>query len=1094
MRHELHNSAGQVSANSVNRNIGRGGGGNAVRNNRGRGGRNGGGGRNHGGRTARPPQRASSSHGTNNTNDPLCQICKKPNHDALQCWHRFDQAYQADDTVKLANAAVCNDVNWYVDTGATDHVTNDMERLTTKERYAGGDQIHVANGAGLSITHVGHSSIAGSVRPLYLNKILYAPKINKHLISVRKLAADNDAFVEFHPKYFCVKDQTTKNILLTGKCRNGLYVLPSNNHQALLTAKISQEQWHRRLGHPATPVILRILQRNNIAIDTSVLPSSVCNACQLGKAHQLPFYPSSHVSTAPLQLVHTDVWGPALPSANNSKYYVSFIDDFSRYVWIYFLKCKSDVEAVFLQFQKHAEHMLNTKIRSVQSDWGGEYHRLHKYFQATGIDHHISCPHTHQQNGLAERKHRHIVETGLTLLAQAQMPLRFWDEAFNTACYLINRMPSRTINNDTPIHKLFKTQPDYSLLKVFGCACWPNLRAYNDKKLSFRTKQCVFLGYSSSHKGYKCFDRSTGRIYLSRDVVFDESLFPFSHISNSEEQTPQNSHHPTILPTLAKATQYTENALIFPQNLENPYPGEPAVENVHMANDQTNPVVDGQSSQAPAGCPSPNAAQPENSDEDGVAAEEENAQESPIVVRQHQMQTRLRNNIVQAKVFTDGTIRYPVNARGFAAALSADRVSVSEPRNLEEALANPDWKKAMDLEYSALLKNETWELVPPPKGINLIDSRWVYKVKRNADGSVERFKARLVAKGFKQRHGIDYFDTYSPVVKPSTIRIILSLAVSQGWSMRQIDIQNAFLHGVLEEKVYMKQPPGYEDPSKPSHYICHLKKALYGLKQAPKAWHSKLTSKLHHLGFKGSVADASLFVFREGGVIIYMLIYVDDIIIVSSSDKATDKLIQNMNEDFAVQDLGPLEYFLGIEVKPDSNGVLLSQKRYALDLLKKANMEKCKPISTPMSSSERLSKNHGILLSGEEQFRYRSVVGGLQYLTLTRPDLSFAVNKVCQFIQSPTDVHWVAVKRILRFVKGTVGFGLKIQRSSNLLLSGFSDADWAGCPDDRRSTSGFAVFLGTNLVSWSSRKQATVSRSSTEAEYKAIANVTAEII
>jgi histone deacetylase 1/2 len=235
-------------------------------------------------------------------------------------------------------------------------------------------------------------------------------------------------------------------------------------------------------------------------------------------------------------------------------------------------------------------------------------------------------------------------------------------------------------------------------------------------------------------------------------------------------------------------------------------------------------------------------------------------------------------------------------------------------------------------------------------------------------------------------------------------------------------------------------------------------------------------------------------VFREGDITIYILIYVDDIIIVSSSDKATDKLIQNLNKDFAVKDLGPLEYFLGVEVKPHRDGILLSQRRYALDLLKKANMEKCKPISTPMSSSERLSRDHGTLLSGDEQFRYRSIVGGLQYLTLTRPDLSFAVNKVCQFIQSPTSVHWVAVKRILRFVKGTVDEGLKIQRSRNILLSGFSDADWAGCPDDRRSTSGFAVFLGTNLVSWSSRKQVTVSRSSTEAEYKAIANVTAEII
>jgi hypothetical protein len=183
-----------------------------------------------------------------------------------------------------------------------------------------------------------------------------------------------------------------------------------------------------------------------------------------------------------LQLIQTDVWGHALSSINNSKYYVSFVDDFSQYVWIYFLKNKSNVKVVFLQFQKHVEKMLNAKICSVQSDWGGEYHRLHNYSKATSIDHHISCPHTHQQNGLVERKHRHIVDTGLSLLAQAHMPLTYWDEVFNTACYLINRMPSRVINQDTPIHKLLGTNPHYSKLRVFGCACWPNLRVYNDKK------------------------------------------------------------------------------------------------------------------------------------------------------------------------------------------------------------------------------------------------------------------------------------------------------------------------------------------------------------------------------------------------------------------------------------------------------------------------------------------------------------------------------------------------------------------------------------------------------------------------------------
>lgn len=225
-----------------------------------------------------------------------------------------------------------------------------------------------------------------------------------------------------------------------------------------------------------------------------------------------------------------------------------------------------------------------------------------------------------------------------------------------------------------------------------------------------------------------------------------------------------------------------------------------------------------------------------------------------------------------------------------------------------------------------------------------------------------------------------------------------------------------------------------------------------------------------------------------------MLIYVDDIIIVSSSSAATQKLIHQLTNEFAVKDLGRLEYFLGIEVKHETDGIVLSQRRYAQDLLQRANMQSCKSISAPMASGEKLSKDKGNTLTNNEQFLYRSIVGGLQYLRITRPDISFSVNRVCQFIQSPTDDHWAAVKRILRYIKGTIDQGLRIHRCSSVNIHAFSDADWAGCPDDRRSTNGFVVFLGSNLVSWCSRKQPTVSRSSTEAEYKAIANVTAELI
>jgi hypothetical protein len=408
-------------------------------------------------------------------------------------------------------------------------------------------------------------------------------------------------------------------------------------------------------------------------------------------------------------------------------------------------------------------------------------------------------------------------------------------------------------------------------------------------------------------------------------------------------------------------------------------------------------------------------------------------------------------------------------------------------------MSSKHWKEAMDVEYSALIKNGTWRLVPPRKGINIIDCKWVYKVKLKVDGTLDKHKAHLVAKGYKQRFGIDYEDTFSPVIKMPTIRTILSIAVSRGWSLRQLDVQNAFLHGNLEEEVYMCQSPGYENKGKPN-FICKLDKALYGLKQAPRAWNGRLSTKLQELGFKASKADTSLFYFSKGGITVFVLIYVDDIIVASSSNQATTGLLHNLKKEFALKDLGDLHYFLGIEVCKTKNGILMTQDKYASDLLKKTNMFSSKPVSTPLSTSEKLSAYEGVPLGPKNATNYRSVVGAFQYLTLTRPDISFSVNKVCQFLHAPTDVHWATVKRVLRYIKQDTKVGLQINKSASMLVSGFSDADWAGSLDDRRSTGGYAIFLGSNLVSWSARKQPTVSRSSTEAEYKAVANAAAEIL
>ncbi|KAF5451117.1 hypothetical protein F2P56_031412 [Juglans regia] len=290
---------------------------------------------------------------------------------------------------------------------------------------------------------------------------------------------------------------------------------------------------------------------------------------------------------------------------------------------------------------------------------------------------------------------------------------------------------------------------------------------------------------------------------------------------------------------------------------------------------------------------------------------------------------------------------------------------------------------------------------------------------------------------------------------------------------------------------FMQQPQGFVDPERPT-FVCKLNKAIYGLKQAPRAWFSELSSWLISYGFTASKGDPSLFILHTLTLCMFILVYVDDMIITSSSSAAVDDLISTLGNMFPVKDLGSLSYFLGLEIENLTDGILITQRRYVSDLLQKTNMIGANPISSPMSASTKLSKFDSP--SFDNVTLFRSTVGSLQYLSLTRPDVSFAVNKVCQFMQEPKLSHWTAVKRILHYLKSTINYGLFFSKTSPFTLHAYSDADWAGCPDDRRSTGGYCIFLGNHLVSWSSRKQHIVARSSTEAEYKALANTSAELI
>ncbi|GJU60549.1 putative RNA-directed DNA polymerase [Tanacetum coccineum] len=387
-----------------------------------------------------------------------------------------------------------------------------------------------------------------------------------------------------------------------------------------------------------------------------------------------------------------------------------------------------------------------------------------------------------------------------------------------------------------------------------------------------------------------------------------------------------------------------------------------------------------------------------------------------------------------------------------------------------------EWRQAIKEEYDALMKNGTWYLVPRASNTNVVDGKWVYRLKRDKNGAITRYKARFVAKGFRQQLGIDFHETFSLVVKSTAIRSVLSLAVTNDWPLCQLDIQNAFLHGYLKEQVYMKQPPGFIDPQRPNH-VCLLHKSLYGLKHASCAWFERLSKALFDLGFKGSKTKPSLFIYSCRDALLYILVYVDGIIITSNNKGTISNIICQLGSAFALKDLGLLNYFLGIEIVLHVSDILLSQKKYILELLQSAGLSNCNPVSSPMVTSSSLSLDDNTAFSNP--VKYRQVVGSLQYVTLSRSDIVFAVNKVCQYMHASTENHWSAVKQILR--------------NPDTSLEAFSDADWTGDSDDRRSMGGFAIYLGSHLISWTARKQCTVLRSSTEAEYKALADTVVEL-
>ncbi|TXG59466.1 hypothetical protein EZV62_014039 [Acer yangbiense] len=499
----------------------------------------------------------------------VCQLCGKTGHVVSSCFKRFDQAFQGVSLQSMQQSQQGGNGNnqFFKGTGQFNNNSSNFQAQAHIGQFnPGPEPSYFVNN-----TTPAREPSSSKLCTFLVSNLCSKRFCSKSLCTCSKCSCANSVCTCCNAvKTSCI---ASKSELSDKAAATTVSQLPSlSPHSTFHVNKISHcnaftstshgsvlHTWHSKLGHPSFPIVKQVLRQLCMPCTA---PSSLnfCDVCQYGKIHQLSFNPSETRYKAPLEMIFTDVWGPSPQfSSQGFKYYVHFIDAYSRFTWIYPLALKSQVNDMFIHFQKHVELAFDRKIKCVQSDWGGEYRPLKTFLEQLGIAFRHPCPHTHQQNGTAERKHRHIVEMGLTLLAQAKLPLTFWWEAFHTAVYTINRLPTPLLGHMSPFQLLFKKSPDYKFLKVFGCACFPFLRPYNKHKFDFHSSKCLLLGYSDTHKGYKCLHPS-GRVYISRNVIFNESDFPYHSLFPTPTSSSVSSQPSLPVSILSTETRSLSNS------------------------------------------------------------------------------------------------------------------------------------------------------------------------------------------------------------------------------------------------------------------------------------------------------------------------------------------------------------------------------------------------------------------------------------------------------------------------------------------------------------------------------------------------------
>ncbi|KAI3716898.1 hypothetical protein L1987_68116 [Smallanthus sonchifolius] len=766
-----------------------------------------------------------------------------------------------------------------------------------------------------------------------------------------------------------------------------------------------------------------------------------CISCSKGKQHKSSHKPKTTNSIdSPLQLLHMDLFGPvSVTSLGRKSYCLVVTDDFSRFTWVFFLAKKDETPEILKTYLLQIENLFNLSVKTIRSDHGTEFKNatLDSFCESKGISRQFSAPRTPQQNSVAERRNRTLIEAARTMIVDSKLPVTFWAEAVNTACFVQNRVLITKSCNKTPYEIMYKRKPVIDFFRKFGCVCTMLNTSDQLNKFEAKADECYFVGYSSNQRAFRVYHKKKRIVLESIDINWHE---------NNHTDAGDGPNWLFYVDSVFKSFNLPDFSI--ESTHANPYF---SVNNLRNLNDQ------GSSSSAQVEIP--------------VVANAESDMESSCSGATSE--TVEDNSIPIVDVAPQSPAEDPIN-------------DIADPpaenlTNLEEVVEEDEIPQLRihKIHPTNNIIGPLNNLVDLPRNKVSIGTRWVFRNKKDEGGTVIRNKDRLVVQGFYQEEGIDYEEVFAPVARLEAIRMFLAYAAYMDFTVHQMDVKSAFLYSKVQEEFYVKQPPGFIDPNFPDR-VYKLDKALYGLHQASRAWYETLSEHLLENGFTRGAIDQTLFKRKDEMDTIMVQIYVDDIIFGSTNPRLCIEFEEVMRSKFEMSSMGEMKFFLGLQVDQSESGILIHQEKYVKEILTKFKMADSHPVKTHVEVRHCLTPD----VDGEsvDQHIYRSMIGSLMYLTASRPDIMFAVCLCARFQANPKLSHLSAVKRILRYLKYNPKLGLWYPKTDLFDLVAYSDSDYGGCNLDRKSTSGDCQFLGNRLVSWQCKKQSTVSQSTAEAE------------